>query len=139
MASDEKRSRSRICQLRRVPPDVFTRQHTGSLRNCVSGFGPTDITRIDAIVYALFDLMTQNYIRLYLPRLYLTIQALAAMVADPSGLADDPYSIERFFTAVAKAEKLSSRSPSSATRTKLRARCADENRAETVLDRAARS
>jgi hypothetical protein len=105
-----------------------------SVRNCVSGFGPTDTTRINAVVYALFDVMAQNYVRLYLPRLYFTIQALAAMVEDSSGLVDDPYSIERFFTAVAKAEKFAL-SPIGYTYETMRAGCADENRAKEVSDR----
>ena len=76
-----------------------------NVRNAVSGFGTTDTTRLNAIVYLLFDILAANYARLYTPTLYFAVQALGIIVEDTSALDDDPDAIERFFGAIARAEE----------------------------------
>src|SRR6266545_950574 len=34
-----------------------------NVRTCISGFGPTDVTKLNATVYLLFDILALNYAR----------------------------------------------------------------------------
>jgi hypothetical protein len=76
-----------------------------NVRTAISGFGSSDVTRVNSIVYLVFDMLAANYARLYLPRTYAAIQALSAMVEDYSALDDRPFVVERFFAAIARAEE----------------------------------
>lgn len=105
-----------------------------SIRTAVSGFGSTDVTRINAIVYAVFDMLASNYARLYFPRMYAIIQALSAIVEDYSALDDRPFVVERFFAAIARAEEFAL-SPLGYTFQSLVQGVANEERARQVSDR----
>jgi hypothetical protein len=74
-----------------------------SVRTAVSGFGSTDVTRINSITYLIFDMLALNYVRLYLPRTYFFVQAANAIVEDTSAVDDSPLVLEHFMSAYAQA------------------------------------
>ncbi len=76
-----------------------------NVRTAISGFGTTDVTRINSIVYLMFDMLALNYVRLHFPRAYAIIQALSAITEDYSALEDRPYVMDRIFAPIAKAEE----------------------------------
>jgi hypothetical protein len=105
-----------------------------NIRNAISGFGNTDTTRINSIVYLIFDMLALNYARLYFPRAYALVQALSAMVEDSSAMDDNPYAVERFFAAIGRAEEFAL-SPIGYTFRSLQIGVEDEQRARKVSDR----
>lgn len=105
-----------------------------NIRTAISGFGSTDVTRINSIVYLMFDMLAMNYARLHFPRAYAIIQALSAMVEDFSALEDRPYVLDRFFAMIARAEEFAL-SPIGYTFLSLEKAIEDEERAKKVSDR----
>lgn len=76
-----------------------------NVRTAIAGFGSNDVTRINSIVYLMFDMLALNYVRLHFPRSYAIIQALSAIAEDYSALEDRPPVMERIFAPIAKAEE----------------------------------
>src|SRR5262249_17677044 len=76
-----------------------------NVRTAIAGFGNSDVTRINSVVYLIFDMLALNYVRLYLPTTFAVIQAMSALVEDYSALDDRPYVMERIFGPIARAEE----------------------------------
>jgi hypothetical protein len=105
-----------------------------NVRTCISGFGPTEVTRLNAVLYFIFDTMAENYVRLYIPRAYYAIQALSAIVEDTSALDDDPFAVKRFAVAIERAG-IFALSPLGYTYKALKSGIADEESARKISDR----
>ena len=105
-----------------------------TVRVAMSGFGTTNVTRVNSIVAALFDALALNYMRLYLPRPYFAIQALGTLVEDTSALDNDPFEGRRFLRTLLNA-LLFAFSPVPYIIRSLQIGVADEARARFVSDR----
>lgn len=105
-----------------------------TVRTAFSGFGPTNVSKLNAVVYLLFEILAQNYVRLYLPRVYFLAQALSAVAEASSSLEEEPFVLKRFWLVIRDAIVFAL-SPIGYTYRALSDGVVDEARAKVISDR----